>query len=137
MRYIVQVFLVLLVIKPIAAYAQTPEAQSPPSVSAPFSPSTSRAPKGTEDAPAKSANAGASVAGTSRSQQSADPTPVRPADGDASPPLTQQAKDRSQPSPAAPPAKQTKVKKTRHHLSGFDIALIVGCGILLLALHSL
>jgi uncharacterized membrane protein len=114
MRYIIEAFLVLLlVIEPIAGYAQTPEAQSAPSASSVSSPSTSQAPQTTENAPAQPATA-------------ASPP---------STPQTQQAPDSSPPAPA--PAKTTKAKRKRHHLSGFDIGVFVASGLLLFILMNM
>jgi len=110
-RYVVQAFLVLLlVIEPIAAYAQTPEAQSDPSASGVSSPPTSQAPQTTENAPAQSATA-ASLPST---------------------PQAQQAPDSPSPAPAPPPAKTAKAKRKRGHLSGFDIGIFVATGFLLI-----
>jgi hypothetical protein len=111
MRYVFQAFLVLLlVIEPIAGYAQTPEAQSAPSASGVASPSTSQAPQTTEN------------------------TPVQPATAASLPstPQTQQAPDSSRPAPAPPSANTTKTKPKRHHLSGVDIGIIVATGVLLI-----
>jgi uncharacterized membrane protein len=116
MRYMVQAFLVLLlVIEPIAGYAQTPGAQSAPSVSGISSPSTSQAPQITENTPAQPAT-GASLPST---------------------PQTQQAPDSPPPDAAPPPANTTKAKPKRHHLSGFNIGIIVGNGILLYILLNM
>jgi hypothetical protein len=110
MKSVVQAFLVLLlVIEPIVGYAQTPEAQSAPSVSGVSSPSTSQAPQTSENTPAQPTTA-ASLPST---------------------PQTQQAPDSSPPAPAPPPAKTTKAKPKRHHLSGVDIGIIVATGFLL------
>ena len=111
MRYVVQAFLVLLlVIEPIAGYAQTPDVQSAPSVSGVSSPSTSQAPQTTENTPAQPTNA-------------------------ASPPSTpqiQQAPDSSPPAAAPPQPNTIKAKRKRQHLSAFDIGIFVGTGILLI-----
>jgi cytoskeletal protein RodZ len=113
MRYMVQAFLVLLlVIEPIVGYAQTPEAQSAPSVSGVSSPSTSQTPQTTENAPAQPTTA-ASLPSTPQTQQTPDSSPTPPA-------------------PAPPTANTTKAKRKRGHLSGFDIGIIVWSGLLLI-----
>jgi uncharacterized membrane protein len=110
MRHIVEAFLVLLlVIEPIAGYAQTPEAQSAPSASSVSSPSTSQAPQTTGNTPAQPTTA-------------ASPP---------STPQTQQAPDSSPSTPAPPLKNTTKAKRKRHHLSSFDIGMIVAMGFLL------
>jgi hypothetical protein len=106
MKSTVQAFLsLLLVIEPIVGYAQTPEAQSVPSVSGISSASTSQAPQITENTPAL-----------------------------LSTPQTERAPDSPQPAAAPPPAKRTKAKPNRHHLSGFDIGIFVFSGLLLIIL---
>jgi hypothetical protein len=116
MRYIVETFLVLLlVIEPIVGYAQTSEAQSASSVSGVSSPSTSQAPQTTENTPAQPA-AAASLPST---------------------PQTQQAPDSPAPAAAPPPKNTTKAKPKRHHLSGFNIGIIVGTGIILYVLLNM
>jgi hypothetical protein len=113
MKSTVQAFLsLLLVIEPIVGYAQTPEAQSVPSVSGISSASTSQAPQITENTPAQ-------------------PTTAAPL---LSTPQTERAPDSPQPAAAPPPAKRTKAKPNRHHLSGFDIGIFVFSGLLLIIL---
>jgi hypothetical protein len=110
MKSMVQAFLVLLlVIEPIPGYAQTPEAQSAPSVSGVSSPSTSQTPQTTENTSAQPTTA-ASAPSTSQSQQAPDSSP---------------------PAPAQPPANTTKAKRKRGHLSGFEIGIFVFTGFLL------
>jgi hypothetical protein len=112
MRYVVQAFLVLLlVIEPIAGYAQTPDVQSAPSVSGVSSPSTSQALQTTENLPAQPATA-ASLPST---------------------PQTQQAPDSPPPAPAPPPKNTTKPKRKRGHLSNIDICMFVLGGLGLIA----
>jgi uncharacterized membrane protein len=116
LRYMVQAFLVLLlVIEPIAGYAQTSEAQSAPSVSGVSSPSTLQAPQTTENAPAQPTTA-ALQPSTPQTQQAPDSSPPAPAQA---------------PAPAPAPAKTTKAKRNRHHLSGIDIGIFVATGFLL------
>jgi hypothetical protein len=113
MRYLAQVFLVLvLVIEAFAGYAQTPEAQSAPSVSGVSSPSTSRAPQTTESIPAQTTTA----------------------DSLPSTPQTNQAPDSPPPAAAPPPKNTTKAKRKRGHLSGFAIGITVASGVLLYVL---
>jgi uncharacterized membrane protein len=110
----VQAFLVLLlVIEPIAAYAQTPEAQSAPSVGGVSSPSTSQAPQTTENTPAQQTTA-ASLPST---------------------PQTQQAPDNPPPAAAPAPTNTTKAKRKRGHLSGIAIGCLIFGGLLLYILR--
>jgi cytoskeletal protein RodZ len=115
MRYIVEAFLVLLlVLEPIAGYAQTPEPQSAPSASGVSSPSTSQTPQTTENAPAQPTTA-ASPPSTPQTQQTPDSSPATPAQA-----------------PAPAPAKTTKATRKRGHLSGVDIGIFIASCVLLL-----
>ena len=112
MRNMIQALLVLLlVIEPLASYAQTPEAQSAPSQSRVSLPSASQTAQTTEN------------------------TPAQPATPDSLPstPQTQQAPDNS-PAAAPLPINTTKAKRKRGHISGLDIGIIVVGGLLLVIL---
>jgi len=110
MRHIVKAFLMLFLLSgPLVGYAQTPEATLAPNESVVPLPSTPQ----TQQTPGNSTPA---------------PTAT---------PQTQQTPGNSTPAStpaAAPPAKTPKTKPKRHHVSGVDIGILAGTGILLVIL---